>query len=205
MTSFSGGSSDGARWINSAAIVPDDGNSSTGDVVRPRRIGMGGQGPHKRCSSGTIRPAETLTPVPTGFPDRVRLASIDGASFNLNAVYTVGFTVDAHTHLASVTDGTVTFDLDTSGTERLYVVDMLHVTCVSDPELNIEDGRVDADEILVQNSGQLDVGSDGWLLAFGDFNIDGGLFRVLAGGEFSPIGGAEDTIIVQNGGHLSIP
>ena len=131
--------------------------------------------------------------------------AIDGASFNLDAVYTVGFTVNAHTHLASVTDGTVTFDLDTSGTERLYVVDMLRVTGASDPELNIEDGRVDADEILVQNSGQLDVGSDGWLLAFGDFNVDGGLFRVLAGGEFSPIGGAEDTIIVQNGGTFIYP
>jgi hypothetical protein len=123
----------------------------------------------------------------------------DTARFALDAIYTVNFPTDVATGGVRATDGRVTFNLDISGMERLLEVDSLRVTGASDPELILEGGRVDATEILVQDSGLLRVGSDAWLLAFGDFTVDGGDFFVNDGGEFGLIG---PEAIVQNGGNF---
>mgnify|MGYP002624376709 CR=1 FL=1 len=78
----------------------------------------------------------------------------DGAGFSLGSVYTVVFPANQTTGVVTVSGGSVTFDLNTSGTARTLAIPGT-LTVRGSTTLSVRDGTVAAGNILVENIGAL--------------------------------------------------
>jgi len=132
----------------------------------------------------------------------------EGARFNLSSFYTVDLPTDIATASASVTDGNVRWDLNSSGTPRTYTLDALAVDpSISGgaPVLEVTGGSVDTSQLRVENGGQLHVlptgtvdVTDGTVSGASSIWTNSGLLHV---GQFQGTG----SLTIEQGGSVSSP
>lgn len=137
---------------------------------------------------------------PTGVPN-----ADDGAGFNLSATYTVSFPENEETGVVTVSKGSVTFDLDTSGMPRtLTVPGTLTVSSIT-ASLNVRDGTLAAGNILVEDAKLFESPNTTLNASDGTVTVTGPESRLVKNGLLSIGESGSGALLIEDGGTVLCP